>query len=301
MPEKVLMLFVDGVGIGENDASKNPFFRYGFSPFTHFFGAIPHTGLTHLSTKHGHIFPVDAVQGVKGTPQSGTGQTSIFCGVNAQEIIGEHFGPYPYSTLLPVIEEKNIFSTLLKKKRKVHFANAYPKAFFEYIKGGRTRQSVTTLSAKYAGMKLHNGADVRAALALTAEITGERWNEKLGYKLRVLTPEGAANRLLRIAGKNHYTLYEFFLTDYLGHGRLPGMEEYIHKVFERFVHTLLLKLPENVTLLVCSDHGNYEDTSIKSHTVHSSLGLSYGKGAQFFRERISSLYDIHPAVVDWIR
>ncbi|MEJ2103946.1 MAG: hypothetical protein P8X47_05135 [Ignavibacteriaceae bacterium] len=37
----VLMVFIDGVGIGKNDELNNPFFKYGFKTFQNIFGAIP--------------------------------------------------------------------------------------------------------------------------------------------------------------------------------------------------------------------------------------------------------------------
>jgi len=110
------MIFIDGVGIGNKDYSSNPFFKYGFKTFEKFFGGIPSLQNSKLETDNRFLFPVDACLGVEGLPQSGTGQTSIFCGINAPRIIGQHFGPYPYSTLVPIIKEKNIFKYFLDKK-----------------------------------------------------------------------------------------------------------------------------------------------------------------------------------------
>ena len=36
----VLMIFIDGVGIGEKDFDFNPFFKYGFKIFSEIFNAI---------------------------------------------------------------------------------------------------------------------------------------------------------------------------------------------------------------------------------------------------------------------
>ena len=107
---RFIMIFVDGVGIGENDASKNPFVALGFKTFQDLFGEIPTKDNPLIIKDQRYIFPSDAILGVEGLPQSGTGQTSIFCGVNAPRLIGKHFGPYPYSSLVSVIKEKNIFN-----------------------------------------------------------------------------------------------------------------------------------------------------------------------------------------------
>ena len=37
----VLMLFLDGVGVGNEDYEFNPFFRYGFKTFSSLLGEIP--------------------------------------------------------------------------------------------------------------------------------------------------------------------------------------------------------------------------------------------------------------------
>ena len=113
------MIFLDGVGIGEKDPAKNPFFKRPFRFMVDIFGDTPHLESQYLEADNKFLFPVDACMGIEDLPQSGTGQTSIFTGIDASEKIGMHFGPYPYSTLLPVIKEHNIFRAFLRKKLKV--------------------------------------------------------------------------------------------------------------------------------------------------------------------------------------
>ncbi|MBK7229408.1 MAG: hypothetical protein IPH97_11230 [Ignavibacteriales bacterium] len=102
----VLMIFIDGIGIGKKDYEFNPFFKYGFKTFENIFGEIPHLENQYLNKNGYYLFPTDATLGVDGLPQSGTGQVSIFCGINAPQLVGKHFGPFPYSTTIPFIEEK---------------------------------------------------------------------------------------------------------------------------------------------------------------------------------------------------
>ena len=92
---------------------KDVFFQNNLTFLKGNFESIPHLSNQFVAGKSKYIFPVDACLGVEGLPQSGTGQTSIFTGINAPKFIGKHFGPYPYSTLLPEIEEKNIFKSLI--------------------------------------------------------------------------------------------------------------------------------------------------------------------------------------------
>jgi len=53
-----------------------------------------------------------------------------------------------------------------------------------------------------------------------------------------------------------------------------------------------------MNLLVCSDHGNYEDLSIKMHTLNPALGIAVGQDAKKISARIKSLYDIKDAIME---
>jgi hypothetical protein len=293
------MIFLDGVGIGEEDYEYNPFFKHGFNTFSKFFGSIPSRKNQYISANGYFLSPVDATLGIQGLPQSGTGQTSIFCGINAARFVGKHFGPYPYSTLIPVIKEKNIFQDCLNRGKKPFFANAYPKVFFDYLNSGKSRLSVTSLSARLSGLRLNRTSDVRRSTALTAEITNERWNKKLGYSLPVIRPETAARRLMRIAMKYDFTLYEYFLTDHLGHGRYDGDLQETLSTLDEFLFTILNESDRNkITVIVCSDHGNFEDLSVKTHTYNPSLFIAAGRHAKEISERVQNLTQIKEAVIE---
>lgn len=295
--QKALLIFIDGVGIGEENPEKNPFFRLGFKTFTELFGAIPSLQNQRLHGKDMELFPVDATMGIEGLPQSGTGQASIFCGINAPKIIGRHFGPYPYSTLVPVIKKQNFFQYYKERKKKAFFANAYPALFFEYFHKNKHRLSVSTLSYTSAGHTLNTATDVRRCRALTAEITNARWNAKLHYSIPVVSPEGAAKRLLRIASENTFTLYEFFLTDYLGHGRIALEFEEIYHNLDRFLHTIFSEHGKDIIVFLVSDHGNLEDVSVKAHTLNPALGIVSGKNAAGLAKKIKSLKDIKKTII----
>jgi hypothetical protein len=294
------MIFIDGVGIGKEDYEFNPFFKYGFKTFAKIFGEIPSIKNPVIEKKNRFLFPTDARLGVEGFPQSGTGQTSIFCGINAAELIGKHFGPYPYSTLIPIIKEQNIFRHFLRKKQKAFFANAYPKVFFDYVNSGRQRLSVTSLSCRLSGMRLNRSTDVRKGNALTAEITNERWNFKLGYNLPVIKPETAARRLLRITFQNKFTLYEYFLTDHIGHGRYDAETETTLKTLDDFLFTIFNEMDnEKLSLIICSDHGNFEDLSVKTHTLNPTLTITAGKNSENLYKAIKNISKIKDAIIKY--
>ncbi|AFH49430.1 Metalloenzyme domain protein [Ignavibacterium album JCM 16511] len=293
------MIFIDGVGIGKTDSEYNPFFKLGFKTFQNIFNQIPHLNNTELTANSIYLKGIDANLGVDGLPQSGTGQVSIFCGVNASALVGNHFGPFPHSKTIDVLRDKNIFREFLNKKKKVFFANAYPKIFFDYLKSGKTRLSATSMCCKMTNIRLNTATDVREANALTAEITNERWNKKLGYKIPVISAKAAARRLLRIASNYDFTLYEFFLTDHLGHGRIKDEFEKVHKNLDDFLFELLTKFDnKKMSIVICSDHGNYEDLSVKGHTRNPALFITAGKNAKPIADAVNDLTQIKSAIIN---
>ena len=293
-----ILIFLDGVGIGNKDFDFNPFFKYGFKTFTEIFGQIPHLDNQYLQKNDIYLFPSDACMGVEGLPQSGTGQTSIFCGFNAPAYIGQHFGPYPYSTLVPLIKEQNIFHEFLKRNLSPVFANAYPQIFFDYINSGRQRLSVTSLSCILSGVKLKMLSDLRRGNALSAEIDNSRWVSRLNYNLPVIKPETAAKRLLRLSEKNHLAVFEFFHTDHLGHGRNIELMEETITTLDRFLYYVLTNVGKDTTVVICSDHGNFEDLSIKMHTRNPALTITAGHNASVLAEKIKALSDIKKSILE---
>jgi len=296
--QSTLIIFLDGVGIGEKDPGINPFFKNSFKFFNNIFGQTPHLKNQRLKSVNKFLFPVDACMDIEGLPQSGTGQTSIYCGFNASKEIGKHFGPYPYSTLKPFLEKDNIFQTLHEKGLSVHFANAFPKIFFDYINSGRKRLNVTSLMALYSKIKFFDVDDLLNGNAVSAEITNRRWVEKLNYDIPIISAGEAAMRLLNIASKNNFTLFEYFLTDHIGHGRLASEKDLLLSDLDIFLYTILNNVSDNITLLICSDHGNLENITIKSHTRNPAIGISAGKYAEQLKNRINFLYNIKHAIME---
>ena len=292
------MIFIDGVGIGKRDKEYNPFFKFGFNTFQTLFGEIPSLENPLLVKDNKFLFPSDANLDVTGLPQSGTGQASLFCGFNAAKFVGKHFGPFPYSTTLPIIKEDHILTHYNKGRKNGYFANAYPKPFFDYLKSARVRLGVTATSHRLNNGKFNTISDVRRGAALTAEITNSRWNERLNYNLPLIKPQTSARRLLRISEKNKFTLYEIYLLDNLGHLRIKEELNKFYNIVDLFLFTILTELNDKkTTLIVCSDHGNFEDLSTKSHTRNPSLTITAGKYAEEVFKSVKSITDIKPAII----
>jgi len=302
MMNNVLMVFLDGVGIGKRDYQFNPFFKYGFKTFEKIFGDLPSIEKMKLANGKSFLFPTDATLGVEGLPQSGTGQAALFCGFNAPKFAGKHYGPYPYTTTIPKLQKDSVLVYYKEKFKSSFFANAYPKVFFDYINSGRSRLSVTTLTCQLSGIRLNRVSEVRNGSALTAELTNERWNQRLGYKLKVIKPKTAARRLLRIAENYKFTLYEYYLTDHLGHLRLSNEFEKLFSEVDEFLHTLLSEIDSNkMTIIICSDHGNLEDLSVKTHTRNPALTITAGKSAKSISETVTDISQIKNAIIKYCK
>ncbi len=289
---KVLFIFLDGVGIGEPDPHKNPFWSEQFKFIKDNFNSIPSLDNQYEVNNKIVYFPVDAVMGVEGIPQSGTGQTSILCGINAQQKIGKHFGPFPYSELVPFLENESIFTEVQSMGKTVNFVNAYPKMFFEYLKSGRKRVGAFALSAILSGIKLKKSKDLWQGKGLSNDITNRRWRTKIGYKVKEISPEKAATRLLKLARKADLTVYEYFLTDHIGHGRNLDEKVQLLSDLDRFLTCILKNKNNDLEVVITSDHGNLEDIALKTHTKNPSLTIYSGKYFEYFYEQVKELSDI---------
>lgn len=265
---RVLMLFLDGVGIGRRDAAINPLFAAALPAFHRLLdGDMPSLHRRQRDGRLATLLPLDATLGVPGLPQSGTGQTALFTGVNGAKLIGKHFGPHPYSSLRPVIEAHNVFRRVLQADCRPAFANAFPQRFFDYAEHRKTRLSVTTMSCFYAGLHIRGAEDLAGGNGISADITGEGWNAPGYPEIPLCTPREAGHRLAALSAKFTFTLFEYWKTDHAGHAQ--SMKEAVQTLerLDGLLEGVLECLDMNETLLVVtSDHGNIEDLSTRSHT-----------------------------------
>ncbi|NOX19112.1 MAG: metalloenzyme [Chlorobi bacterium] len=292
------MIFLDGVGIGEKDSKKNPFFKFGFETFENIFGEIPSLEKPELKSKNIFLKGIDATLGVEGLPQSGTGQTSIFAGVNAQKLIGKHFGPFPYSTLIPILKEKSIVSDFRRLGYSVEFANAYPEIFFKYLRSGKRRLGAIARMMRENEIEIKDVSFLENGKALSAEIDNFLWAEKLKYDLPIIKPETAAERLLEISSRNQLTIFEHFHTDHLGHGRIKDKFNRLFSTLDKFLLSVLRNYNESKqTIVICSDHGNIEDLSTKRHTTNPALFIAAGKNAEEIFYGVNGIDEIKKALL----
>ena len=282
--QSVIFLFVDGIGLGDDDPGVNPFAAEGrYSALEKLAGGpLTRSGINETAGPDHLVKPIDANLGMPGLPQSGTGQATIFTGVNCAELAGRHYGPFPHSTSKSVIAKQNIFKRVLEAGGTAQFANAYPERFFTYVE--RTdRWTVTTLCCLRAGIELKTGDDLEAGRAVSADITGENWPEPW-REIVPVSPFEAGMCLTRLLQESDFTLFEYFATDKAGHSMDPDRAATVLSTLDGFVAGILDSLDtERQSLVVTSDHGNLEDLSVKTHTRNKVPLIVYGPAADSFR------------------
>ncbi len=297
---RVILLFLDGVGIGAADQARNPFFAAPLPTLASLLGGrLPSLRNSHCAGRHALCIPANATLRVAGLPQSGTGQATLYTGINCARLIGKHFGPYLYSTLKPVVAQSNIFRAVgrVRPGPPPALANAFPDRFFEYIRSGRTRVVAGAWAAMHGGVRMRREEDLLAGRGISTDITGERWRELFNPAVSLITPHAAGRRLARIARDHPFTLFEYFLTDKAGHDRsMPEAAAALARIDE-----MLAGLLEGIDLhrtlvIVTSDHGNMEDLTTKSHTRNPVPVLLVGRGRESAARRIHTLAHIAPAV-----
>lgn len=294
----VIFIFVDGVGLGESN-STNPFSENRYESFETLTGNLFNKNAGQVISND-HLFKhIDANLRVEGLPQSGTGQTALFTGINAAKEIGKHFGPFPHTGIKSFLKKKSIFHEVIELGKIPYFMNAYPPIFFDHAKK-RNRWSCTTLMAKSAGLRLNTTKEIINETALTAEIVQNAWREKLGIDIPKITPVDAAKRLLNVAQEYDLLLYEYYLTDKAGHNQNFEDAKKVLQPLDEFLLHCIKNIQSNDTLIVTSDHGNLEDLSTKTHTRNKVPLFVLGKSARVF-ENTTSLVDVKKGIISLLK
>lgn len=297
----ILFIFFDGWGLGPDDEKINPFLSVPMPVLRSLLGgAMPVGGNGHLNFKQASLVPTDATLGVPGLPQSATGQSTLFTGVNAARAIGEHLGPYPNPALRKILATDNLFQRLIAANCRVAFANAYPPIFFERLARNSARRSATSYAAYAARVPYRTIDDLRAGQAVSAFVTNDRWIAS-GADVPRLTARQAGRNLARLARDHDFTLFEYFLTDAAGHKGKADFTAFVLTEVDELLAGVLDEFDLSSALLITtSDHGNVEDISSKGHTLNPVPTIIAGRGREEIAPRIHSLMDITPALVDYL-
>lgn len=300
---RVILLFLDGVGLGDDDPTVNPLAVDAYPTLAALLeGRRPVAATGRLSTADAELIPTDANLGVAGRPQSATGQAAILTGVNAPQRLGEHYGPRPDDRVRAVLDEGGLFQRLKIAGRSAYFCNAYPQGYFDAVQRGKRLLSAVPYAAAMAGQRLLDYDDLRQARALSADFTGEGWRSELGYAdAPVYTPQEAGRILWQLSLPHDFVFFEVWMTDVLGHARnRVGAVAFLAR-FDGFLAGLLGAADLTQTLIiVTSDHGNIEDCRHGKHTTNPALTLLLGADRQRYAAQIRALTDFAPVIMAFL-
>ncbi|MFH1998848.1 MAG: peptidase [Planctomycetota bacterium] len=287
--EKIVLIFVDGLGVGPDDPQRNPMARVRGPILSRFSDKI-HDPLPF----DGICKPLDACLGIDGLPQSATGQTALLTGVNAAKLLNLHLFGFPNKKLQEVIMEQSLLKRAREAGRKPAFINAFRPRFFEMGDAVWTtlRLSVTTWVNHAAGLPFSSLDDVKARQAIYQDFTNSELIAQ-GFDLPRFTPEEAGEVLARRSRDFDLLLYEYFRTDAAGHSRDMEVASEEIRGLERFLNAFLTAVDLSRTLVVLSsDHGNIEDLSVRGHTRNPALTLLFGPDAQKASGAMDTIMDL---------
>ena len=295
---RILTLFLDGIGLGEDDIDSNPF-AIANTPIMRSL-ANNNRWLAATSRQHSEravFIPTDPRLGVPGRPQSGTGQASLLTGFNVSQLIGRHYGPKPDAKTREIIAMHSYFKRLMQRGFSARHLTAYPAGLLSDFARGKTLRSSVQQSAFESGAPHFSLDDVIARRALTAEWTTEGWRRHLKIdRLPDYSPRDAGRLLAKVSRSYDFSFHSHWLTDRIGHrGTLArGVD-----ILERFDQVLLGLLDEwhddEGLIVITSDHGNLEDLSTRRHTMNDVPTVVIGTRASEFAAGYRSLTDFVPA------
>jgi 2,3-bisphosphoglycerate-independent phosphoglycerate mutase len=300
----IIFVFLDGVGLGPADAT-NPFWSDDMPALQRLLGGRLVDGFrVEPDGREPPLFlrGIDATLGVPGLPQSGTGQTALFTGVNAAEVAGTHVFAFPTQRLRQVIAERSILKRAVAAGLRATLANAYSEGYWTWVEEKRRgRHSATTLTNMAAGLPFRTMEDLREGRAVYWDITHEIARQRFHAELEPVRAEEAGRRLAQLGREYHLVLYESFLTDLAGHRRLPLPYQWTLSRVDGLLRGLLDARPSEVAVVLCSDHGNLEDSTFKGHTANPVPLLVVGPAARDpVWDGVQSIVGVPEAILRWL-
>ncbi|WP_039948428.1 alkaline phosphatase family protein [Leptospira fainei] len=301
----IFYVFIDGIGFGENDPEKNPFARFSTGIFLPLAGKeIPKDSPPRL---HDLVYiKTDASMGIKGLPQSATGQTSLWTGINACQVLNRHMSGFPTFTLKRIIAKYSIVRVLEERGFKADLLNCYTPGFSDHVKKNPRQVSASTLIQMAGNKPLKGMEDLRAGKGLYMDISreflrkfGRDYIEKGDPVLEKQDPYETGKAIVPAVKDYTLCIYEYFLTDKVGHKmNWSGADRCIEDLEGFLLGVIEAMNPDEDQLIVTSDHGNLEDLTVDVHTTNLVPTILFGKYTERMKDKIESLKDIPHAIYD---
>lgn len=299
---RVLFLFIDGVGLGDDDPKRNPFSSARLPTLETLLddrrliaSSAPYEG------SKATLLSVDARMGVDGRPQSATGQATILTGKNVPALIGSHYGPKPNPPIAEILEGYNLFSEVKRRGGEAGLLNAYPPRYFESIYSRRRIYAAIPLAVRAAGLELMTAEDLQAKRALSADFTGAGWAAQPDFPpAPIYLPAEAGALLAQLSLNYRLAWFDFWPTDYAGHRGSLAQGISLLETFDAVLQGLIDAWSDRQDLIVItSDHGNLEDLDRRGHTLNPVPALLIGPRPlrRQFSKGVHDLSDIAPSVL----
>ncbi len=293
----ILMIFLDGIGLGDDDPTKNPFAIAHMPTLTALTnGRRWLRGIGRQESERAIFIPTDPRLGVPGRPQSASGQATIVTGRNIPKLIGEHYGPKPNPAIRKLLAEDNFFKQVVSHGKKTAIINAYPPRLHNAINRGKILRSSYQQALHEAGLPMFGDEKIYDGTAMSSDWTGEGWRGELGYTdTPIYSRPEAGRRMVEISRQYHFAFFSHWYTDIIGH-RGP-LEDGV-ALLELFDGVMAGALDEwdddEGLMIVTSDHGNLEDISSRNHTENDVPTLIIGRDKAAFAEGLTDLTGFVP-------
>ncbi len=296
----VLLLFLDGIGLGKDDPNLNPFAAARLPTLEALSGGCKWLGSTpRLASERAVFIPTDAQLGIGGRPQSATGQAAILTGRNVPLEIGAHYGPYPDERIRAILAEGNLYTHLIERGLRCSRLDAHPPHYLAQLESGKRLHTAMQHAAYVAGVPLPSLDALQAQRALSADFLGDGWRRVLNLPdVPVHTPQEAGALLAALARQYDFSLFSTWITDEIGHHRDLERGIAFLERFDAVLAGLLAAWDDSEgTIVITSDHGNLEDVSHRKHTENAVPTVIIGAARHALAEQISALTDLTPAIL----
>jgi phosphopentomutase len=181
----------------------------------------------------------------------------------------------------------------------VDFLNTYRPSFFEKsFEQKMKRTSCSTVSVLAASVPFHQQQDLFSRKSICHDLTNEVFQEN-GFDAPLFTPAESAQILVHALEEFDFLMFEFFLTDLVGHAQDMDRAKKVIQRLEAFLESALSNIDlSQCTFLLISDHGNFEDLSTRSHTKNPALFMTWGQYAEVFIERCNTIQDPYHVILE---
>ncbi|MFP4322668.1 MAG: hypothetical protein ACLFTK_09455 [Anaerolineales bacterium] len=297
----IIMLFLDGIGLGDPDPAINPFAAAHTPTLDALAGGQRWLRDTPYTTSDRAIFiPTDARFGMdRPRPASGSGQAALLTGRAIPHEIGEHYGPKPNQAIRDILDKDNLFITLRQAGKSAALITPYPPGWHAAVERGKRLPSSIQYAVRAAGLPIFTEREYYAGQAVSPDWTGEGWAAFLGFPdAPVYTPAEVGRLLAKLGKQRDFTLFSTWITDEIGHrGPLERGVEFLETTDGVLAGLLDAWQDDDGLIIITSDHGNLEVQGDRRHSLNDVPTVAIGAGREPFAQGLRTIADVTPGIL----